>query len=85
MGQRGHGKIRGLYFILRRRKRISSTVNRSFFVHYGLVSAVKSVELVNDTVSCIGLKVRWCKIIVLSAHAPTEVKSDDSNTVFVRN
>ena len=60
-------------------------MGKGVFVHDGLVSAVKSVELVSNTVSCIGLRVRLCKIIVPSAHAPTEEKSDDSNTVSVRN
>jgi hypothetical protein len=58
---------------------------QEFFVYYGLVFAVKSVELVSDTVSCIGLRGSWCKIIILIAHAQTEEKSDDSNTVFARN
>jgi hypothetical protein len=60
-------------------------MGKGVFVHDGLVSAVVSVELVSDTVSCIGLRGRWCKIIVLSVHAPTEEKIDGSKTVFVRN
>jgi len=30
------------------------------FVHDGLVSEVKSVELESDAVSCSGLRGRWC-------------------------
>jgi hypothetical protein len=59
--QRGHRETRGLYFILRRGKQNSSSVNRSF-VHDGLVSVVKSVELVSDTVSCIGLLAIRCHV-----------------------
>ena len=77
MVQRGHGKTRRLYFILRKMKRKSSNGNGSF-VHDRIVSAVKSVELVSDTVSCIDLRGRWCKVIVLSSHAPTEEKIYDS-------
>jgi len=43
------------------------------------VSAVKSVQLVSDAVSCKGLRGRWSNIIVLSGHAPTKDKSDVSN------
>jgi hypothetical protein len=32
--------------------------------------------------SCIVLRGRWCNIIVLNAHAPTEEKSDDSKDRF---
>jgi hypothetical protein len=56
-------------------------------VHDGILSAGKSVELVRDTVSCIGLIGRWCDtlVIVLSAQTPTEEKSDDSERVSVWN
>jgi hypothetical protein len=47
------------------------------FVHYRIVSAVKRVEFVGDKVSYIVLRGRWCNIIVLNVHAPTEGKSDD--------
>ena len=50
-----------------------------------MVSAVKRVELDTDRVSYIVLRGRWCNIIVLNEHAPTEEKSDDTKTVFMRN
>jgi exonuclease III len=34
------------------------------------------VEFVNDRMSFISLKGRWCDIIVLNVHAPTEDKDD---------
>jgi len=43
---------------------------KGFFVHHRIVSAVKRVQLVNDTVSHIVLRSRWCNIIVLNVHAP---------------
>ena len=48
-----------------------------FFVHRRIRSAVKKVEFISDRVSCITLKGRWCDIIVLNVHAPTEDKNDD--------
>jgi len=33
-------------------------------------------------VSYIALRGRWCNIIVLNVHAPSEVKSDDSKDSF---
>jgi hypothetical protein len=53
-----------------------------FFVHQRIVSAIKRVEFVSDRVSYIVLRGRWCNIIVLNAHAPTEEKGDDSKDSF---
>jgi hypothetical protein len=42
-----------------------------FFVHKSIISAVKRVEFVSDTMSHIIVRCRWCHI-VLNVHAPTE-------------
>jgi hypothetical protein len=47
------------------------------FVHKRIISAVKKVEFVNDRMSYIILRCRWCHIIVLNVHAPTEDKIED--------
>jgi len=49
-----------------------------FFVHCRIVSAVKRVEFVSDRLSYIVLRGRWCNIIVVNVHAPSEEKSDES-------
>jgi hypothetical protein len=41
-----------------------------------IISAVKRVEFVSDRMSYITLRGRWCHIIVLNVHAPTEDKTD---------
>jgi len=56
-----------------------------FFVHHRIVSAVKRVEFVSDFVSYIVLRGRWCNIIVLNVHGPSEEKSDDSKDIFMRD
>jgi hypothetical protein len=48
-----------------------------FFVHNRIISAVKMVKFVSDRISCILLRDRWCHIIVLNLHAPTEDKTDE--------
>jgi hypothetical protein len=48
-----------------------------FFVHKRIISAIKKVEFVCDKMSYVILRGRWCDIIVLTVHAPTEDKSDD--------
>jgi hypothetical protein len=53
-----------------------------FFVHQRIVSAIKRVEFVSGRMSYILLRGRWCNIIVLNAHAPTEEKGDDSKNSF---
>jgi len=47
-----------------------------------VVSAVKRVEFVGDTVSYIGLRGHRCNIIGLNAHAPSEERSYDSKYSF---
>ena len=56
-----------------------------FFVHQRIASAVKRVEFVSDRVSYIVRRGRWCNIIVLNAHAPSEEKSDEAEDCFMRN
>ena len=48
------------------------------FVHHRIVSAVKRVEFVSNRVSYIVPRGRWCNVIVLNVHTPSEDKSDDS-------
>ena len=49
-----------------------------FFVHHVKVSPIKTAEFVSDRKSQIVLRGRWCNIIVLNVHAP----SDDSKYSF---
>ena len=53
-----------------------------FFVHQRIASAVKRVEFVSDRLPYIVLRGRWCNIIVLNVHAPSEEKSDEANDGF---
>jgi exonuclease III len=53
-----------------------------FFVHKRIISAVKRVEFVCDRMSYIIITCRWCHIIVLNVHAPTEDKTDDVKDSF---
>jgi hypothetical protein len=54
----------------------------SFSVHKRIISAVKWVEFFTDRMSYIILRGRWCHIIVLNVHAPTEDKTDDVKDSF---
>jgi hypothetical protein len=51
-------------------------------LHKRFISAVKRVEFVSDRISYIVLRGRWCHIIVLNVHAPTEDKTDDVKDSF---
>ena len=53
-----------------------------FFVHQRIASAVKRVEFVSDRLPYIVLRGRWCNIIVLNVHAPSEEKSDEAKDSF---
>jgi exonuclease III len=53
-------------------------------VHKRITSTVKRVKFVTDRMSCITLRGRWCHIIVLNFHAPTEDKTDDVKDSFYK-
>jgi hypothetical protein len=50
-----------------------------FFAHHRMMSAVKRIEFVSGRVSYIALRGRWCNIIILNVHAPSQEKSEGSN------
>jgi hypothetical protein len=52
------------------------------FVHKRIISAVKGVEFVSVRMPCIILRGRWCNIIVLNVHGPTEDKTDGMKDSF---
>ena len=67
--------------------KVSLTINWRLgfcFFHRRIRSAVKKVEFISDRVSCITLKGRWCDIIVLNVHAPSEEKDDDIKDSFMK-
>jgi exonuclease III len=52
-------------------------------VHKRIISAVKRVDFVSDPMSYIMLRGRWCHIIVLNVHAPTNDNTDDvKNSIY---
>jgi exonuclease III len=53
-----------------------------FLVRKRIISAVKRVPFLSDRMSYIILRGRWCHIIVLNVHAPTEDKTDDEKGSF---
>jgi hypothetical protein len=53
-----------------------------FFVHMGIISAVRRVEFVSYRMSYVILRGRWCNIIVVNVHASCEDTSDDIKDSF---
>jgi hypothetical protein len=52
--------------------------------HDRIVSAVKMVEFVSDSISDIILRSHWCDTIVPNFHAPTEDKIDEVKNSFYK-
>ena len=72
------GTVRaGDYNFFYRKGNENHQLGKGFFVHHRLVSAVKRIEFVSDTLSYILLKGRWLPIIVVNGHAPSEEKSEE--------
>jgi hypothetical protein len=51
-------------------------------VHKRIISAVKRAEFVSNRMSYIIQRGRWCHIIVLNVHVPTEDKTDEVKDSF---
>jgi hypothetical protein len=64
---------RGVYKFSMERTRKSSIWNR-IFVHHRIVPVVTRVEFVSHRGSYRVLTCRWCNIIVLNVHTPSEEK-----------
>jgi len=55
------------------------------FSHHKIVSAIKRIEFFSDRMPYIVLRGRWCNIIILKVHAPSEEKRDDAKDSFYGN
>jgi hypothetical protein len=53
-------------------------------MHKRIISADKRAEFASDMMSYIILRCRWCHIIVLHLHAPTEDKTDEVKDSFYK-
>jgi exonuclease III len=62
----------------------NNELDTGLFVHKRIISAVRRVEFAIDRMSYIILRGRWCHIIVLNVHAPTEDKTDDVKEKLLR-
>jgi exonuclease III len=72
----------GQYTFFYGKRNQNHELGTGFFVHMWITSAFKRVEFVSDRTSYIILIGRWCDIIVLNVHAPTEDKIDDIKDRF---
>jgi hypothetical protein len=74
--ERGGTEPAGEYTFFYGKGNENCELGTGFFVHRGIISAVQRVEFVSNRMSYITLRGRWCDIIFLNVHAPTEDKFD---------
>jgi len=77
VGQRGHGKSRGLTFFYEKGNE-NHLIGTGFFVHHRIVLAVKRVEFASDSVLYKVLRGRSCNIIVRNVFSTNEEESYNS-------
>jgi hypothetical protein len=73
---RGGTEPAGEYTFLYGKGNENHQLGTGIFVHKRIISAVRSLEFVSDSMSYTILRGRWCDI-VLNVHASTEDKIDD--------
>jgi hypothetical protein len=78
----GDSEPAGVYIFFYGKGNEHHELGTGLFVHKRIISAVKRVEFVSDRMSYIVLRDRWCNIIGLNVHAPTEDKIDDIKDMF---
>jgi len=83
VGHRGHGKNRGITFFFNRKGNENHQLGTGVCVQHRVASAVKRVEFVSGRMLYIVPRGRWCNIVVLNVHAPSEERSDDSKRQFL--
>ncbi|KAJ4438077.1 hypothetical protein ANN_14016 [Periplaneta americana] len=72
----------GDYLLYDGEEKNNHQLGTGLFVDKIIKSAVKKVEFISDRLSYLVLKGRWCDIVVINAHAPTEEKDDHIKDSF---
>ena len=60
----------------------SHNFGTGFHIKNTILSAVENIEFVNERLSYVTIRTRWCNTVLINVHAPTDEANNDKVTFY---